>query len=139
MIEKVLLLSGSSIILILGAIHLNYTFFSSKFQPRNTQAETEMKNTSPRLTRETTVWNAWIGFNASHSLGAIYFGIINIILVVNFFSLVQESLVLSFFNVAVLLFYLFLAKRFWFKIPLMGILISSLCFILAYALIFISR
>ena len=139
MIEKVLLLSGSSIIFILGAIHLKYTFFSSKFQPRNAQAETEMKNTSPRLTRETTVWNAWIGFNASHSLGAIYFGIINIILVVSFFPVVQESLVLRLFNITVLLFYLFLAKKYWFKIPLIGILISSLCFILAYALIFISR
>ena len=139
MVEKALLLTGSSILLILGTLHMKYTFFSSKFQPRNIQAENEMKNTSPKLTRETTMWNAWIGFNASHSLGAIYFGIINIVLVINFFSVVQESLVLSLFNIAILLFYLFLAKRFWFKIPLMGILVSTICFMAAHVLIFLSR
>ena len=29
---------------------------------------------SPVITRETTMWKAWVGFNASHSFGAILFG-----------------------------------------------------------------
>ena len=30
-----------------------------------------MKQTSPVLTKDTTVWDAWVGFNASHSIGAM--------------------------------------------------------------------
>ncbi len=33
-----------------------------------------MKAVSPLLTREITMWNAWVSFNASHSLGAMLFG-----------------------------------------------------------------
>jgi len=35
-----------------------------------------MENALLVLTRETTIWKAWIGFNASHSLGIILFGAI---------------------------------------------------------------
>jgi hypothetical protein len=131
MVEKILIAIGSLILLVLGSLHLRMTFFSNRFQPRNSQVEDDMKKTSPRLTSMTTMWNAWIGFNASHSLGAIYFAVVNLILTISFFNIYRESLVLNVFNTAVLLFYLFLARRYWFKIPLLGIFISSICFILA--------
>jgi hypothetical protein len=35
-----------------------------------------MSATAPVISRETTMWKAWIGFNASHSLGAILFGLV---------------------------------------------------------------
>ena len=76
MIPKILWLTGSAIFLILGTWHLWYTFFTTKFNPRNKPVIEEMKNTSPELTRRTTIWKAWIGFNGSHSAGAIFFGLI---------------------------------------------------------------
>ena len=33
-----------------------------------------MQEVSPVITRETTMWKAWVGFNASHSYGLILFG-----------------------------------------------------------------
>lgn len=50
MAEKILWLSGSAIFLVLGSIHLYYTFFTGKFRSRNRAVVTEMKNTSPVLT-----------------------------------------------------------------------------------------
>src|SRR6185295_2900712 len=128
MIEKLLLLTGSFIILFLGALHLYYTFFSNRFQPRNPEVEIGMRSTTPRLTNSTTMWNAWVGFNASHSLGAIYFGIINFILILGFFEVYRSSILLQLFNIITLSFYLFLGKKYWFRIPYRGILTATICF-----------
>jgi hypothetical protein len=132
--EQMLIVAGSAIFLGLGSLHLYYTFYSEKFNPRNPVATSEMKRTSLRITKDTTVWNAWIGFNASHSSGAMYFGIINIILTIFFFDVIGKSVLLGFINVATAAFYLFLAKRYWFRIPLIGILIATLSFLVALTL-----
>ena len=138
LIEKLLLVTGSLIILGLGSLHLFYTFFSSMFLPRNPNVEIEMKNTSPRLTRQTTMWKAWIGFNASHSLGAIFFGMINLTMTLAYFPILQSSVVLSTLNCVTLLFYLFLARTYWFRIPFVGILVASVCFMSAFVLMVVN-
>src|SRR3954462_4709685 len=115
--EQVLIVAGSVIFLILGSLHFYYTFYSDKFDPRNPVAGSEMKKTSLRITKDTTVWKAWIGFNASHSSGAMYFGIINITLVVFFYDAVGNSILLECINVVTAGFYLFLARKYWFRVP----------------------
>lgn len=129
MLSKILWLSGSAIFVILGTLHLCYTFFTTKFNPRNKDAIEEMKNTSPRLTHETTMWKAWIGFNASHSSGAIFIGLVNIILAAEYFYVLEKSFLLSFLTILTSVFYLWLAKKYWFSIPYTGILIAACCFI----------
>jgi len=129
MIEKILITSGSFIIFFLGSLHLAYTFFTNKFQPyKNDKLESEMKNATPVLTRRTTMWNAWIGFNASHSLGAIYFGLVNFLFAQNDLELFRNVPALLWLDLAFLLFFLFLGIKYWFRIPLTGIIISTLCF-----------
>jgi hypothetical protein len=129
MLSKILWLSGSAIFLILGTLHLCYTFFTNKFDPRNKNIIEEMKSTSPRLTNETTMWKAWIGFNASHSAGAIFFGLINIILAAGYFYIIENSFLLSLLTILTSGFYLWLGKKYWFSIPFTGILIAFCCFI----------
>lgn len=90
-----------------------------------------MKNTSPVLTGDTSMWSAWIGFNASHSAGAIFLGIINILLAIQYFPILQNSLPIILLNIATALFYCWLGKKYWFRIPLTGILIATGCFITA--------
>ena len=69
-----LLLSASAAIIgLLGAIHLLYTFHGPKLTPRDDELRRRMEQVAPVLTRETTMWKTWIGFNASHSLGALLF------------------------------------------------------------------
>jgi hypothetical protein len=69
-----LVAASAAVILLLGLIHLLYTFRGRKLHPRDAQLEARLREVSPVITRETTMWKAWVGFNASHSFGAILFG-----------------------------------------------------------------
>ncbi len=117
--------SAGFIFLFLGTVHLLYTFFTDRFQVHDAVVEEGMRNTNPKLTRRTTMWNAWIGFNASHSTGAMFFGFALI-----FGAWIMPSLLESpiFLAVALVntLFYMWLGVRYWFRTPLIGIAIATL-------------
>lgn len=128
MVEKYLWIAGSSIFFVLGTIHLIYTFFTNKFSVRDRDTEERMKQTSPVLTKKTTMWKAWVGFNASHSIGAIFFGLTNFIFAFSYFEILQNSTLLLSLTCLISFFYLFLGFKYWFIVPRTGILISSVCF-----------
>lgn len=134
MIEKYLWIAGSLPFIILGGIHLLYTFFTNKFSSRNKLVDDEMKTSYPILTKETTMWKAWIGFNASHSSGAIYIGLINLFLSIQYFAIVTNPVFLT-INIVTVLFYLWLAKKYWFSTPFKGMLIAACCFVAAAVII----
>ena len=129
MIEQILLIVGASIFGVLGTIHLAYTFYSNKFNAFDPAVTKAMKDTSPILTKETTMWDAWVGFNASHSLGAMLVAAFYVPLALFNMDVIRETAWFSFLPVIIGLSYLTLAKRYWFKIPFFGILISTACFI----------
>lgn len=56
-----LIVASATIILLLGLIHLVYTFSGTKLHPRDAALQARLKEVSPILTRETTMWKAWIG------------------------------------------------------------------------------
>ena len=64
------------VLLTLGVLHLVYTFAGPKLTPRDPALQVRMSEVHPVITRQTTMWRAWIGFNASHSMGAILFGLV---------------------------------------------------------------
>jgi hypothetical protein len=128
---------GSSILVILGTLHLFYTFFSDKFSSRNSRVVDEMKSSHMNLTKETTIWKAWIGFNASHSSGAMFIGIINFYLALEYFTIFQSDHFFFLFNILTVGFYVWLAKKYWFKIPFIGTLITWICYVLSYLITFI--
>lgn len=130
-VEKCLWLIGSSIFVILGTIHLLYTFFTNKFSARDPQTEEMMKASFPVLTRKTTMWKAWMGFNASHSSGVIFFGIINLLFACGYIGVNGNSILFLCGNCLVSLFYLFLGFTYWFNVPRTGALISTICFVAA--------
>lgn len=135
MYEQILLIVGAIIFGVLGTIHLVYTFFSNKFNAFDSSVTNAMKNTSPLLTKQTTMWKAWVGFNASHSLGAMLVTAFYVPLALNNMSVIRENLWFSILPVFIGLSYLALAKKYWFKIPFTGVLISTVCFIGAATLI----
>ncbi len=132
---QILIIIGASIFGILGSIHLLYTFFSNKFEAFDSTVTEAMKSTSPILTKETSVWKAWIGFNASHSLGAMLVAAFYIPLASYHFEIIEEMKWFSLLPVVIGVSYLALAKTYWFKIPFIGILISTVCFISAALLV----
>ena len=125
---------GSLVITILGTIHLFYTFFTDKFSSKNEKLIEEMKASFPILTKQTTIWKAWIGFNASHSSGAIFIGIVNFYLAVKYFPIFQTDHFFFLFNILIVGFYVWLAKKYWFKIPFIGLLVTFICFAVSFIL-----
>ena len=137
MIEQILLIIGATIFGVLGALHLYYTFFTNMFMTRDRKVAEAMKATSPLLTNRTTMWDTWIGFNGSHSLGAIFIAIFYILLATTHMEVIRETK--SFILLAVLIgaSYLYLAIKYWFRIPLIGILIATICFVISAILIYL--
>lgn len=135
MISQVLFIIGASIFGLLGFVHLIYTFFTDKFNARDPDVTTAMKSATPNITKETTVWHATVGFNASHSLGAILFAAIYIPLAFSHIQFIANNSWFAVLPSIIGFSYVFLAKIYWFKIPFFGFLISSLCFVSAFVLI----
>ena len=126
------LIAGSAaIVLLLGLIHLVYTFFGPKLLPRDRELQLRMQEVSPVLTRQTTMWKAWVGFNASHSLGAILFGAVyGYLSLLHSAFLLQSTFLLS-LGLVLLLAYAFLGRRYWFSIPFRCILAATALYVLA--------
>lgn len=131
MISKYLWVGGSLTFLVLGTIHLYYTFFTNKFSARDHSTVDQMKKAYPVITKKTSMWKAWIGFNASHSIGAMYFGGINLLLAISFFEFLESHWPLPVLTSLVSLFYLFLGFRFWFDIPRAGTIVAAICYLAA--------
>ena len=126
-----LVAASATVILLLGLIHLLYTFHGNKLHPRDAALEARLRDVSPVITRETTMWKAWIGFNASHSYGAILFG-----LLYGYLALVQSALLfaspfLLVLGLAFLMGYVFLGKVYWFSVPFRGILLATTLYVIA--------
>ena len=126
-----LLVGSAFIIFALGMAHLLFTFRGNRFHPRDAALQARLKEVSPVITRQTTMWNAWIGFNASHSLGAILFGLIYGYLAVVHGPLLFGSTFLLCVGLLTLCGYIVLAKRYWFSLPFRGILVATVLYVLA--------
>ena len=129
MLPRILVGLSAVIILVLGAIHLLYTFWGRKLSPRNSELRSLMKDESPVISDQTTMWKAWIGFNASHSLGAVLFGLIYGYLAVFEADLLFGSIYLTSVGVAMLAALFVLCRRYWFNVPFAGISVSLACFL----------
>ena len=134
MIAQWLLILGAAILGVLGAAHLIFTFFTDKFEAFDSSTADVMKQTSPRISKDTTMWKAWIGFNASHSLGPLIFVAIYIPLSLVNFEMIQQSMWLSLLPIIVGFAYLALANAYWFATPFIGILIATTCFLASFIL-----
>jgi hypothetical protein len=122
---------SAGIVLLLGAIHFVYTFRGDKLTPRDAALLTRMSEVSPVISRETTMWRAWIGFNASHSFGALLFGVIYGYLAIRHADLLFDSPFLLAVGLVVLTGYVVLGRLYWFSVPFRSICIAALCYIVA--------
>ena len=134
MLSQILMFASAAIVFTLGTIHLIYTFASNKFQPRDLAVAEQMKQVAPVISKQTTMWLAWIGFNASHSLGAMLFGVLYGYLIVFHFQFLLQAKFLLLVGALFLGSLVLLAKRYWFSIPFVGIVSSTVLFLAGAAL-----
>jgi len=130
-----LLIAASAAVLgTLGCIHLLYTYHGNKLDPRDPAVRDAMERTNPVLTRQTTVWRATKGFNASHSLGIIVFALVYGYLALWRSDVLRGSLFLLTLGMAVLLAYLALARHYFFSIPFRGVAVACALYASGWAL-----
>jgi hypothetical protein len=132
-IASLLIVASAAIVLVLGALHLLYTFRGNKLDPRESGLREAMERSTPRITRETTVWRAWVGFNATHSLGLLLFALIYAYLALAEPALLFGSLFLQGLGLVLLASYVVLARRYFFSVPFRGIVLATLLYIAGLA------
>jgi len=132
MISRILIAASAAIILYFGSMHLACTFFTDLLTPIEGQMETAMKHVVPRISSSTTMWKAWVGFNVSHSMGLILFGLIYGYLAVYQWEVLRRSYFVSGLGLLVLVGYVVLARVFWFRDPLIGVSAATLLYVAGF-------
>lgn len=127
---------GGGIFAILGLLHAVYTLQDirrpRRLVPDDPSVSAAMAGSFVRLARGgTTMWQAWVGFNFSHSLGAVLFGVLCIFSGAAMGTVVVPGWVL-FLLWVIGLTYLALGVLYWFRIPIVGIAIGTGCLVVAW-------
>ena len=126
-------LLGAVPLLFLGIAHALATPLrpeqSKGLSPHDLAYRQNMTRQTVLLTRRTNLWLAWVGFNLSHSLGVVLFGVVVLLVghspaafAANWPAFVLLAIVGSGA-------YLAIGLRYWFRAPIIGIAISNVCFV----------
>jgi hypothetical protein len=137
-LASILLAASAGIILLLGSLHLWITFRGNKMFPRDAALEAQMRVVSPVISRETTMWKVWIGFNASHSFGGMLFGLVYGYLALAHGAFLFQSTFLLAVGLLLLAGLLYLGKVYWFRVPFRGIALATALYVAALATRWIS-
>ena len=125
---------SASIAFALGVLHLVYTFWGPMLTPRVPALQISMSQISPVITNQTTMWRCWVGFNASHSMGLILFGLVFGFLAAAHSQLLFHSLFLLVVGLAMLGGLVVLSRIYFFSAPFADISVSLACYIASIAL-----
>lgn len=123
----------------LGLLHAIYTLLDERnpkrLAPDDPAVVAAMQSSRLRLSRgATTMWQAWISFNLTHSLAALMLGAACFI-VAACFAMFAFPPVALFALAGVSLLVSLIGLRYWFAIPRVGSLVATAC-LLAAALLY---
>ncbi|RDJ25353.1 hypothetical protein DWF00_15880 [Bosea caraganae] len=136
---RVFLFSGALIFIALGAYHgfltLRDISTPRAFTPTDESVRRAMQESRVALNRSINLWDAWLGFNLSHSLGLIVFGGGLLTIAWLHFPVFARSPSLQVAALVVAATYFVLALRFWFWAPALATGICLACFLAAFLLL----
>lgn len=132
-LTQALVVIGASVFLLLGALHGALTLRDMVgpprcIGPRDAALHAAMQRATLAIHRDTNLWRAWIGFNLSHSLGAMMFGIAYAVIGGALLPVYASSPALQAVAVAVAAVYLLLSLNFWFIRPTVCVAFALACF-----------
>ena len=127
---SVFIAASAAIILLLGLVHLLYTFRGDQLHPRDPELTAKMMTVSPVITRESTMWRVWIGFNATHSFGLILFGALFGYLAMRHSAFLFHSWFLLALGFALLVGYAAVAKLYFFTSPFRGVVLATVLYVI---------
>jgi hypothetical protein len=130
---RYLYILGSIPFLLLGGLHFVYSLMDTvtprKIVPRDRALIAQMQASTLRITKETDVWRAWLGFNLSHGLGVFFFGFVYLALATQSFALLQAAPVLLIAAPVIAIVYVVLSVKYFFRVPAMGSAVGAVCFL----------
>lgn len=134
-LSRYLYLAGALPFFVLGTAHALATPLAPSdvkgLSPSDPQLAEAMTRSGLRLTRRTDMWRAWVGFNFSHSLGVFVFAAFVFVTGRSASVFAIEAHIGIPFAFVVAAGYLWLARRYWFRTPLIGCLLAALLFLAA--------
>ena len=142
-LSRYLFLSGALPFLLLGVAHaLNTPRQPNErkgLSPTDPSLAESMARSRIHLTDRTDMWRAWVGFNLSHSLGAVLFGVLVVLVGRTSASFEYNAGLFLPLAVVVSIAYLSLAVSYWVRAPIIGIGLSVFLFSAAWVVHFIGR
>ena len=127
-IAPFLIAASAAIFVVLGVIHVRLTYSGPLLLPRDRELRARMDAVSPMISRDTTMWSAWQGFNASHGLGLVLFGLVYIDLGLRATDLLAHDVLLQGIGLVGPLGWVLLAFRHWFNVPQAGAVLATLLY-----------
>lgn len=129
-----LMAASAAILLVLGLVHLYYTYRGRKLHPRDAALLARMQEVPLGITRETTMWKTWIGFNTTHSIGLMLFGVVYGYLALMRAEVVFGSAFLMGVGAVVLVAYAVVARTYFFSVPFRGAVVALVLYVAAIVL-----
>ena len=137
-LSRYLFVAGALPILLLGLAHAWETPLRADqvkgLSPADADLARAMSRTTVVLTRRTDMWRAWVGFNLSHSLGAVLFGLTVLLIGRSPSSFAAQGALFGPLAVAVSGVYLVLGVKYWFRTPIAGCGLSTALFLASWLL-----
>jgi len=135
-ISRYLFLAGALPFLFLGSVHARETPLSASkpkgLTPSDPALIGSMQKSAVRLTRRTDMWLAWIGFNLSHSLGAVAFGLFVVVIGRSAESFASQAAVCVPLATLVAATYVAIGLKYWFRDPNAGLTVALVCFVASW-------
>ena len=136
--SQILFIVDSAPFILAGGLHaalalydaVNPTFFTSVQR----SAAVAMERAKLAFAPSVQMFRAWIGFNVSHGVGLLVFGLFVLLLAALDFGAFRDTAVLMPLSIGVGLTYMALAIRFWFWVPLVATAFGTACFAVGWAL-----
>jgi hypothetical protein len=137
--SRYLFLAGALPFIVLGVLHAILTPRApeqkSGLSPRDPALREAMTRETLFLTRRTTLWRTWVGFNFSHSLGAVILGSAVLLAGSSATSFHEQAPKFVPFAVVAGAIYLAIGIPYWFRTPILGIAIAEGCFLTSWLLL----
>jgi hypothetical protein len=136
-LDRYLFLAGALPFVVLGLAHALATPLATGDRKGLSPADPALAEAMTRgrvlLTGRTDLWRCWVGFNLSHSLGAVAFGVSVLAVGRSAESYAAQAAVCGPLAVLVSGAFLAIGVRYWFRTPIAGCAIAFACFALAWA------
>lgn len=133
MIPQIFISASAAIALLAGTLHLHGTFFGPDLRPQDPELEARMKEVPVNVSSQTTMWKAWIGFNAILSLGLMLFGLLYGYLAAFQFAVLRQSPFLLALGIVFLSGLVVIWKRYTYYLPAIVFAVALVLFAVGVA------